>query len=100
MNTTTKYKRLEALRSGNYKQAYGKLQTEDGYCCLGVLAVVTDRTIRPDGLRCENSETYSPNYDFTHAEGISGGQATNLISMNDHDRATFPDIADWIEENL
>lgn len=37
MNAEVKQKWLDALRSGEYKQAKSALRNGDGYCCLGVL---------------------------------------------------------------
>jgi hypothetical protein len=30
---------IDALRSGDYKQASGRLETPEGFCCMGVLHV-------------------------------------------------------------
>jgi hypothetical protein len=37
MNPEIKAQWTAALRSGEYQQSEGKLRTDDGYCCLGVL---------------------------------------------------------------
>lgn len=37
MNTEIKQKWVDALRSGEYQQATGRLRSNDGFCCLGVL---------------------------------------------------------------
>lgn len=37
MNPEVKAKWVAALRSGEYKQAKGRLRDGDAYCCLGVL---------------------------------------------------------------
>lgn len=37
MNPQIKERWIAALRSGEYKQGYQQLRTENGYCCLGVL---------------------------------------------------------------
>lgn len=37
MNADVKAKWVAALRSGNYEQGEGALQTVNGFCCLGVL---------------------------------------------------------------
>lgn len=110
MNPELKSKWLEALRSGNYKQAHGKLKTDKGYCCLGVLCEVA-------GLQGEVSRYYSsPDrtiYMFgTHSEVsffpeelrsiacISEKNRRVLMEMNDNDRKSFAEIADWIQRNL
>ena len=38
---------VEALRSGEYKQAKERLQSEDSLCCLGVLCKIAEK----DGVR-------------------------------------------------
>lgn len=40
MNKKVKKLWLDALRSGEYAQAGGKLRTTEGFCCLGVLCDV------------------------------------------------------------
>ena len=37
MNPDIKQAWLDALRSGEYEQAYGKLRSGNSFCCLGVL---------------------------------------------------------------
>ncbi len=37
MNPEIKAKWVAALRSGEYKQATGRLRVDDSFCCLGVL---------------------------------------------------------------
>jgi hypothetical protein len=37
MNTEIKQKWIDALRSGDYQQGTGRLRSNDGFCCLGVL---------------------------------------------------------------
>ena len=44
MNPEWKAKWVNALRSGEYKQAQDYLRTNDGYCCLGVICDLTDNT--------------------------------------------------------
>lgn len=41
MNHVIAIRWAEALESGRYPQGYGRLRTEDGYCCLGVLCDIS-----------------------------------------------------------
>lgn len=45
MNPRVKQLWIEALRSGKFKQAQGRLKTENGYCCLGVLCELHRREV-------------------------------------------------------
>ena len=44
MNQQIKQLWVNALRSGEYKQATGRLRKNDGYCCLGVLCDLHSKT--------------------------------------------------------
>lgn len=104
---------VSALRSGEYSQAQGALQTKAGYCCLGVACktfiplnkqVVYDNQLYGKSLN-DFDQPNSPqwlkdiNYDFTKKTTIS------LISLNDgHNTAktndqifTFDEIADLLQ---
>lgn len=99
---------VAALRSGEYRQARGALTTrifddeaDDGaygtygYCCLGVLMEIA----------CPDSK-YLWEYSATIADtergrvGLKLDDHEHCIKMNDIEHKTFPQIADWIEENL
>lgn len=87
-----------ALRSGEYKQGTGKLRSkDDAFCCLGVLCDVVDptkwkRTAFNYGW---GSLTILPGPDLIDDEPVNA-----LWQLNDSKRATFPEIADWIESNI
>ncbi len=98
---------VEALRSGEYKQGYGRLVCLDNskdcrYCCLGVLCSVTGvdfgksnstfRTI--DGSFCD----YLPKSLLDRLE-LPNDVQFQLAGLNDTG-TTFNDIADKIEELL
>ena len=85
-----KRKWVAALRGGTWTQIIRNYRCGDtGRCALGVL-----------------SETISPGVDphialGTHElDSISYDQWCRIVEMNDHQNRTFPEIADWIEENL
>jgi hypothetical protein len=95
---------VEALRSGRYQQVTGKLRTEEGYCCLGVLCVAAELSISSDGFHVE--EDYEDeDYDedgYAPLNALVGGKSIvkALYGLNDDERKTFPEIADYIEANL
>lgn len=121
MNAELKTSWLEALRSGNYKQCTGKLcnviSTNKSYCCLGVLLDVAkskgfdmDITDAPHDYPGDNycmRFTYKQNSSdgelpnsFREEVGISNVHEQQLIDMNDDDRSSFTEIADYIEKEL
>lgn len=102
MNPEIKQKWVEALRSGRYKQGNNALliQAQGGarYCCMGVLCEIVDG-IPPMGDAVFPTErTWKtcemlPEVELMELEAI-------LSRMNDEEGKTFPEIAQWIEENL
>lgn len=104
-----KAKWLEALRSGQHKQAKGELFRDKGYCCLGVLSLVQGRLTyvgdraRDGGANCSafglfvgldptNPVAFVEKYcviDTDYTKRV-------LASLNDHG-ATFAELADVIE---
>lgn len=81
---------IKALRSSEYRQARRALKRGNqhycGYCCLGVAEIVCDAP-RYDGFSLCN--LYLP-------EHIQ----SKLINLNDVDRLSFTEIADYIEEKV
>ncbi len=101
MKADLKRKWVEALRSGKYKQGFAELRGAHGFCCLGVLADIQGvdwKHSYPSASR--SSELLCDEY----AGGLSARSQTNLATMNDGDDGevgmSFPEIADWIEENI
>lgn len=102
----------DALESGEYPQTRGRLylskkvceeqsylDTPIGYCCLGVLSEVAGIEISEDGSECmiESKEVgYDP------LESLIGPSVSlrSLYDLNDRLRKTFPEIAQWIRENI
>jgi hypothetical protein len=117
MDNVWKERWVNALRSGDFKQVNNVLtQLENGnvvgHCCLGVLAEVY---VQHDGDVTVTEDEESRYYKFGDMtpplSGILGAAAYNvfdfspgvestLIGMNDDERKSFAEIADWIEENL
>lgn len=99
------------LRSGKYPQAKGKLQTEQGYCCLGVACLL----FIPEKLRRYDSNGHLSRMTPAHQEvapkwlkyiernlGMkqylhSPEEPIYLITMNDQLNFSFDEIADVIE---
>lgn len=95
-----------ALRSGEYKQTKGRLQDEDGFCCLGVLYKTQ---IPEDKIRYRNNgkdyifgglpkhqpnaKKWMKNIDTSFDYMTSH----SLIDLNDELYFTFDEIADLLE---
>jgi hypothetical protein len=123
MKAADKAKWVEALRSGVYRQGRGKLCSADNltnetvwdcqWCCLGIafdiLATDRDACWVPVGPQ---PGIWSAKYGdgpehwldlpplFMADLGIEGDDEDTLVRLNDTEKASFAEIADWIEENL
>lgn len=98
MDPELKAKWLDALRSGNYKQARGQLAIGGGFCCLGVLNEIGgfDNPAAAGRLRDLRAD---PDPSLCPFIAIPGKTQMNLAIKNDS-YWSFEQIADWIEENL
>ncbi len=106
MNLEIKQRWINALRSGHYEQATGKLKNVSGYCCLGVLC---DLYLQEKQLGWDELQTnaYLPrqirewaeleNYDPEVI--LDNGQTTTLSTLNDNG-SSFSEIAYKIETSL
>ena len=95
-----------ALRDPSATQGRGCLGLIDGSrCCLGVAADVAGVS------KNTMNDTEVLGYAFTEDSvlwsvvpagwmGISEGKIDKLMHMNDKEEKTFPEIADWIEQNI
>ena len=100
MEQTLKEAWLKALRSGEFKQAFGKLHNGQGYCCLGVLCKVmgSEFTQLHDGRwQSDRAEMNVPCQARVQEAGLQSGQVDLLMGMNDRLGKTFGEIADWLE---
>lgn len=116
MNQQVKTKWLEALRSGFYDQDRGRLRTEAGFCCLGVLCDLYAEEHKDVHWTTSYVEG---EYTFLGREGTLPQpvvywadlkSSTPLVSyendtyelaeLNDSLELTFDEIADVIEEQL
>jgi hypothetical protein len=88
MDPEIKTRWVEALRSGRYEQGRKALRFQGEYCCLGVLCAL-------EGWPTE-SDTTDP---YQPIERLLGDYDV-FVKMNDVERLTFPEIADYIEANL
>lgn len=104
MDQELKDRWVAALRSGEYKQEYGRLrslsETGDTYfCCLGVLCDLVDSS-KWDGpaYRYSDEEAFIalPPKDIRQAVGLSLRDVNELASTNDRG-VPFAQIADLIE---
>lgn len=114
------YKRwVAALRSGEYKQAYGGLRDCEygeyncetdtptikqvyGFCCLGVLQ---DLAAKDGGAQWNvrggpQDDDAQPDARILNFLGMDSEMVAHLIEMNDRNNASFEEIADEIEFNI
>lgn len=114
MDVEAKTKWLEALRSGKYTQGKSGLHNipNDTFCCLGVLCDVqgvyrgepkdpgshwNDYVFRMG----EDQKDYRSNSDVPDGFcNLTGDDIWYLAGLNDSHDKTFPEIADYIEDNL
>lgn len=98
MNAELKSAWVKALRSGEFEQTRGELADEAhaAFCCIGVGYKVC---IGGD-LDSLGSETMDRTHDAARSLGLSPDQQLHLVVMNDSERKSFPQIADYIEANL
>lgn len=113
-----KDKWIAALRSGQYKQTMVRLHSTEeekvncadgtilcipaGYCCLGVLAD-QDSSLRREIFRLRESFDGNSSLldsDLLNKYGILVEEQTTLIRMNDTEKKSFTEIADYIEAEL
>ena len=95
---------VDALRSGDYEQGTGQLCNDrEQYCCLGVYHdAVTDGYWKRNnsGAWGIADEWGLVNIGDVPYLDVIHGARPRLVSMNDADGCSFPQIADWIEEHL
>ena len=127
MNTQVKEKWLNALRSGEYSQETGRLRTNGGFCCLGVLCDLYAQETNQEWILnpgdCDEG-IWSPDYwsfvggaqellplsvrqwaglkcdsPTVELEDEYGSYNISLAELNDNG-STFKQIADLIEAQL
>lgn len=97
---------IAELRSGRRKQGEGALKsTNNTYCCLGVLAcVVRDEWKTPKFSMYEwigdTKATAGFSDQVLKTMGLTREQQTKLWLMNDTEKKSFKEIADYIEQEI
>ena len=102
MNQDIKAEWVEALRSGSYQQGEGVLRREDNaYCCLGVLCDVLGVQWQDRGYywTARGCEVDLPD-DIREEARIRRREEWRLQQLNDTERKTFEEIANYIEAEL
>lgn len=105
MDPVLKVKWIEALRSGEYRQARRALRRGNKFCCLGVLCELMGATW-DDGDTDRNASINGERQDYylsptaLATTGMPERQQEILYTMNDDDGKSFKQIADYIEQNL
>ncbi len=103
MNKELKDKWINALRSGNYKQGLGRLKYNGEYCCLGVLCEISGRVEfdkTAGNVRYANYDCNSVPTEFLESLGLEYKYITRLWRMNDFDKLTFDQIADYLSKEV
>jgi hypothetical protein len=109
---------VEALRSGDYRQAKGMLREGDNFCCLGVLCDISKQGEFRDSpvgqtyfdgvdvrlasippLVMEWAGMKSEGGAFLPRISLGGKTADRLWKLNDQLEWSFEKIADFIETN-
>jgi hypothetical protein len=117
MNPRIKADWVTALRSTKYRQVRGALREQlpgkhVGYCCLGVLCDVAKEEVAGkwtgnqltrfnhviNGEMIESGGALS--HEFSKYVEVTPSQESTLIGMNDDEKKSFKEIADYIEKNL
>lgn len=108
MDPILKQKWCNALRSGKYKQGTGVLRDcDDKYCCLGVLCDIWDSKswkISDDGKYYNYGEDgpygFLPDH-IGESNKVNLNRSTiwQLVDLNDRDKKSFAEIAEYIENN-
>lgn len=103
MDQEVKQKWVEALRSGKYEQGYGGLCVGglkgSRYCCLGVLCACLKVDKYGDPLTGPLVGGYLSSPLLRNLD-LKEEDMDYLAGLNDREKATFSEIADYIEENL
>jgi hypothetical protein len=105
MDAQLKAKWVEALRSGEYQQGLRALRKGNSFCCLGVLCDVmgAEWDKGEDDLNATlngEKQDYYLAPEALAVVGMTDKEQEVLYGMNDNEGKTFPQIADYIEENL
>lgn len=92
---------INALRSGEFSQTTGRLQTSEGHCCLGVacaLFIPKEKLIYNQlFIRGElpSGQEHAPTWLAEINDKFDA--AVTLSCLNDQERLTFDEIADCLQ---
>ena len=114
MNKRIKKQWVELLRSGEFEQGRGHLEQDNKFCCLGVLCQIAlvEGACEFEVIQSVNSANIKYNrYDSHHVDetlsphllewaDLPAVDMDVLIELNDEHRASFQEIADYIEKSL
>lgn len=105
---------VAALRSGEFNQARGRLRTDTGFCCLGVLCEIFRREnphlaqwneqlrfeINTSNVKKKIHDDKLPDVviSWAHMNTASGTLGSTSLGMRNDDGVNFEDIADIIEK--
>lgn len=88
---------IEALRNTSIKQATCRMRIGDCYCANGIGSVVVGFDLRED----DNIYVNDCNKEWYPFIDIVGKNLfTKIYELNDTAKKSFPEIADWIVENV
>jgi hypothetical protein len=108
MDPVAKRRWVEALRSGRYRQGLGSFEippgagdlfghaTEPSYCALGVLALVHDIPRYRDNSWLTSNWHGIERFFY----GNKDRALVEVYTLNDINRRSFAEIADYVEQNF
>jgi hypothetical protein len=109
MNHKTKRKWCAALRGDTYEQCFGRLGVDEPKlrCAMGVLYSICDRETYY-ATECErHAFNWNDHADLSERHAFNWNQGAAdlsvghiVVHLNDNQRLSFRQIADWLEENL
>ena len=85
---------VKALRSGEFEQCRDDLADGYRFCCIGVGYQVSGRDCD------EISEEDDPTAKAASTLGLPNDITDRLIAMNDKEKMSFSEIADYIEREI
>ena len=90
---------VKALRSGKYKQGFGKLKSEASgrYCCLGVACHLKAKQTKKAVRKFTFHRVALDGDGFAGSWLLPREQQKYLTNLNDVKKLTFNQIADYIE---
>lgn len=103
MTTPTSEDWAAALRSGEYAQAQGSLQTPNGYCCIGVygkLCGLDFDGLSQDSLEVNGLTEWLEDYELRDRFGPTFSDKFAFLACLNDAGFTFEQIANFIEADI